>query len=88
MDTNNTYVFVMKHKVLWLLLSESVVQFSSPLLVLSKDHNKECPLKKFEYFSKSSLVEISSKRLRTLFTYGINKQLSEYVNKKVKVHFF
>ena len=60
----------MKFEVQWLFLSESVVYFVTsflPILLLSfsKDHNKECSLKKVEQFSKCSFGEICSQRLTT-----------------------
>ena len=51
----------MKFKLPWLIPPEFVVQFVTPsVLVFHENHNKECPLNKFEPFSKCGFVNSSS----------------------------
>ena len=51
----------MKFKLPWLLPPEFLGQFvTPPVLVFHENHNKECPLRKFEPFSKFGFAGISS----------------------------
>ena len=43
--------------------------FHPSLSIFYEDHNKQCPLTKYEQFSKRGFEELSSQRLRI---YGIN----------------
>ena len=52
----------MKFKVPWLLLSECGSFLYHSLSVFFENHNKECPLTKFEKFSKRSFGESHRQR--------------------------
>ena len=49
MNINETYIFVMKFKVPWSVLPETVVKLVTPFYQLSifyEDHNQECLMTK------------------------------------------
>ena len=62
------------------LPSESVVHFyPSSTVFFCKDHNKQCSLKKFEQFYKSSFGETSSWRLiKSYHTELVSKYVGKY----------